>query len=101
MHFRGISSTDPMAEAGPTISGVSAYAAGDVVIYSGKEYVLDASGTWHLFGDEGSYALKDSVYTKSETYTRTEVESVVAGGVSAAKAYALELMSWQEMPALA
>ena len=103
MHFRGISSTDPMAEVGPTIGGIESYASGDVVIFSGKEYVYDGSA-WHLFGDEGSYALKDSVYTKSETYNRTEIENVASSAASAseerAKAYALGLMSWQEMPAL-
>lgn len=108
MHFRGISSTDPMAEAGPTISGVSSYASGDVVIYSGKEYVYDGSA-WHLFGDEGSYALKDSVYTKSEIDGKVEVinqaitdaegRATAAAGqaLTDAKAYADALMSWQDM----
>ena len=108
MHFRGISSTDPMAEAGPTISGVSSYASGDVVIYSGKEYVYDGSA-WHLFGDEGSYALKDSVYTKSEIDGKVEVinqaivdaegRATAAAGqaLTDAKAYVDALMSWTDM----
>ena len=111
MHFRGISSTDPMSETGPTIEVVENYVSGDVVIYSGKEYVYDGS-VWHLFGDEGSYALKDSVYTKTEidgkvatinqAITDAEGRATAAAGqaLTDAKAYALELMSWQEMPTL-
>ena len=32
--------------------------AGDIVLYSGKEYIWTAGGKWQLFGDEGSYAVK-------------------------------------------
>lgn len=78
MHFRGISSTDPMGEDGPTISGVESYATGDVVIYSGKEYVYDGSA-WHLFGDEGSYALRDEVYTKQQIIDGIQVKTISIG----------------------
>ena len=112
MHFRGISSTDPMAEAGPTIEGIESYASGDVVIFSGKEYVYDGSA-WHLFGDEGSYALKDSVYTKTEidgkvstinqaiTDAEGRATAAASQALTDAKAYVDAAMTWQEMPALA
>lgn len=112
MHFRGISSTDPMAEAGPTIEGIESYASGDVVIFSGKEYVYDGSA-WHLFGDEGSYALKDSVYTKTEidgkvatinqaiTDAEGRATAAASQALTDAKAYIDAAMTWQEMPELA
>ena len=112
MHFRGISSTDPMAEAGPTIEGIESYASGDVVIFSGKEYVYDGS-VWHLFGDEGSYALKDSVYTKTEIDGKVSTinqaiadaegraTAAASQALTDAKAYVDAAMTWQEMPELA
>ena len=61
MHFIGSSST-AVTDGGtetPTIDGYSGTAktAGNVVLYSGKEYIWTGSA-WQLFGDEGSYALK-------------------------------------------
>lgn len=124
MHFRGISSVDPMGENGPSIEGIESYASGDVVIFSGKEYVYDGSA-WHLFGDEGSYALKDSVYTKSEIDTKVSTietnytaaigtakqEAINAAAADAtskadkaladAKAYVDEALSWTAMEDLA
>ena len=106
MHFRGISSTDPMGEGGPTIVGVESYAAGDVVIYSGKEYVLDTNDEWHIFGDEGSYALKDSVYTKTEidntlatleTNHTAAIATAKGEAISEAKAYTDAALSWTDM----
>lgn len=126
MHFRGISSSDPMGEGGPVLDGAEnpVFANGDVVIYSGKEYVY-AEGEWHLFGDEGSYALKDSVYTKGEIdATLSTLESNHTAAIAAAKgeaistaasdattkantaeanakAYVDAALSWADMPALA
>lgn len=67
MHFIGTSSTaltDGGTEA-PTISGtvkpIAGLKAGDVVVYSGLEFLWDAdgaSGHWRKLGDEASYALK-------------------------------------------
>lgn len=66
MHYIGDSTTDPTLEAGPTVTGHSgAYAKGDVVTYNKKEFVYDGT-KWRELGDEGSYALKDSVYTKTD-----------------------------------
>ena len=61
MHFIGQSTTDPTLPAGPTIEGVTDYAAGDVVTYGTKEYVKDKTGAWVLLGDEGSYAVKGAI----------------------------------------
>ena len=61
MHFVGQSTTDPTLPAGPTIEGVTSYAAGDVVTFGTKEYVKDKTGTWVLLGDEGSYAVKGAI----------------------------------------
>lgn len=113
MHFRGVAKQDPTIEVnevqqGPAIEGIESYASGDVVIFSGKEYVYDGS-EWHLFGDEGSYALKDNVYNKSEIDGKVEVinqaiadaegRATAAAGqaLTDAKAYADTLMSWTEM----
>lgn len=61
MHFVGVSTTDPAAE-GATVAGHTKWAAGDVVLYGNKEYVLKASSNtaanWVELGDEGSHALK-------------------------------------------
>lgn len=66
MHYVGDSTTDPTLEAGPTVTGhFGAYAKGDVVTYNKKEFVYDGAA-WRELGDEGSYALKDSVYTKTD-----------------------------------
>ena len=61
MHFIG-TSTSSITDGGtqtPTIEGYTGEAktAGNVVLYSGKEFVWTGTA-WELFGDEGSYALK-------------------------------------------
>lgn len=62
MHFVGVSTTDPKGETGATVEGHTKWAAGDVVLYGDKEYVLKAStntaSNWVELGDEGSHALK-------------------------------------------
>lgn len=66
MHFKGSATTDP------TIDGfdTSSYSPGDVILWKSKEYILtvgdDGVKTFVELGDESSYALKDSVYTKDE-----------------------------------
>lgn len=56
MHFVGTSSTDPTSDPGATVTGVTSFKKGDVVLYGKKEFVYDGS-TWIELGDEGSYVL--------------------------------------------
>lgn len=92
MHFRGVSKTDPMGDSGASLEGIenANFTNGDVVLYDGKEYVYDGSA-WHMFGDEGSYALKNNVYNKSE------IDGFRAADLTEAKAYVDALMNWTEM----
>lgn len=65
MHFVGVSTTDPKGTTGATVSGHTKWAAGDVVIYGNKEFVLDKAenkaANWHELGDESIYAVKGSI----------------------------------------
>ena len=79
MHFIGQSTTDPTLPAGPTIEGVTDYAAGDVVTYGTKEYVKDKTGTWVLLGDEGSYAVKGAISNADIAADAAIAQSKVAG----------------------
>lgn len=61
MHFKGTTTT-AVTDGGsenPTVNGteITIKEAGDVVLYSNKEFVWNGS-SWELLGDEGSYALK-------------------------------------------
>lgn len=58
MHFEGVKEEVP--------TDVSGYEAGDVIIVGEKEYVF-SNGEFVELGDASNYALKDTVYTKSET----------------------------------
>lgn len=66
MHFIGESSvpivnnssTDPNIRAGD--GSLYVVQPGDVILYERKEFVWDGS-SWHLLGDEGSYAIKGSI----------------------------------------
>lgn len=79
MHFVGTSTTDP-AE-GATISGVEAFASGDVCLYGKKEYVFNGT-SWIELGDEGSYLTKTEA---SNTYiTATKAASDIATAKSEA-----------------
>lgn len=79
MHFIGQSITDPTGETGPTIEGVTSYAAGDVVTYGTKEYVKDKAGTWVLLGDEGSYAVKGAISNADIAADAAIAQSKIAG----------------------
>lgn len=79
MHFIGQSTTDPTLPAGPTIEGVTAYAAGDVVTFGTKEYVKDKAGTWVLLGDEGSYAVKGAISNTDIADDAAIAQSKIAG----------------------
>lgn len=65
MHFVGTSTTDPKGETGATVAGHTKWAAGDVVLYGSKEYVLsgttNTAANWKELGDETSYAIKGSI----------------------------------------
>lgn len=79
MHFVGQSTTDPTLPAGPTIEGVTSYAAGDVVTFGTKEYVKDKTGTWVLLGDEGSYAVKGAISNADIAADAGIAQSKIAG----------------------
>ena len=79
MHFVGQSTTDPTLPAGPTIEGVTSYAAGDVVTFGTKEYVKDKAGTWVLLGDEGSYAVKGAISNADIADDAAIAQSKIAG----------------------
>ena len=79
MHFIGQSTTDPTLPAGPTIEGVTSYAAGDVVTFGTKEYVKDKAGTWVLLGDEGSYAVKGAISNTDIAADAGIAQSKIAG----------------------
>ena len=57
MHFVGTSTTDPTSTGGPTVTGVTSFSQGDVVLYQKKDFVYDGT-KWVELGDEGSYVLK-------------------------------------------
>ena len=65
MHFVGISTTDPKTS-GATVSGVTTWKAGDIVLYNTKEYILtsniNSKDNWTELGDESSYALKNHTH---------------------------------------
>lgn len=79
MHFIGQSTTDPTLPDGPTIEGVTSYAAGDVVTFGTKEYVKDKAGTWVLLGDEGSYAVKGAISNTDIAADAGIAQSKIAG----------------------
>lgn len=78
MHFVGVSTTDPAAEAGATIEGKESFAAGDVCTYGKKEFVYDGS-KWVELGDEGSHL------TKTEAATIYATKESVSSDIGAAK----------------
>lgn len=64
MHFAGVSTTDPKTD-GATVAGHTKWAAGDVVLYGNKEFVLKAASNiaanWIELGDETIYAIKGEI----------------------------------------
>lgn len=76
MVFRGVSIKDPLGAEGAEIEGEEkpasvTFKAGDVVLYSTKEYVYNGTN-WIELGDEGSHALK--------TITITGTDGLTGGG---------------------
>lgn len=69
MYFRGIANAKPTS-ASVTLDGQTTAitcASGDVVFYSGIEYIFDGN-TWHEMGNEGSHALKSVTVKGDGTY---------------------------------
>lgn len=75
MHFIGTSTTDP-AE-GATVSGVEAFASGDVCLYGNKEYVFNGT-SWIELGDEGSYLTKTEASSTYITATKAAKDIATA-----------------------
>lgn len=65
MHFVGVSTTDPKGDKGATVTGHTKWAAGDVVLFGNKEFVLKAASNvadnWVELGDETRYAVKGEI----------------------------------------
>lgn len=76
LHLKGVSSTDPLGADGATISGVSSFVAGDVVLYTAEgittEYVF-TNGAWYKLGDESiaSKLLAELDYSASVAANQT------------------------------
>lgn len=73
MHFIGVSST-AVTDGGnenPTISGYSTKTAGDVILYGNQEFIYTKENKWELFGDEGSYKVKQTAIADSDATTVT------------------------------
>ena len=72
MHFLGSTST-AVSDGGsevPTIGGKTVTpAAGDIVLWGNQEYIYNSTGTWEVFGNEGSYAIKTQKIEAGEGLT--------------------------------
>ena len=96
MHFVGMTE-DTMtdgATTNPTISGVSSFAAGDVVIDATEtEFVFGTDSKWHKLGDAQSYALANNVVNSwqgtGDSYITVVPTSATKGAVSATFTHAL------------
>lgn len=90
MHFIGISTTDPNGESGPTVTGVTSFKAGDVVVFGYDEYVFDGT-KWLALGNESIYAKKtevtdDFTAVRQEMATqKTELQGEIDSDIAAAK----------------
>lgn len=94
MHFVGTSTTDPTGTGGPTVTGVTSFSKGDVVLYQKKEFVYDGTN-WVELGDEGSYVLKTTTINNkplSENITLSASDvGADAAGTAAGLVNALDL----------
>lgn len=84
MHFVGVSTTNPKdPETGATVAGHTKWAAGDVVIYGNKEFVLDKAenkaANWHELGDESIYAVKGSIVNADIANNAAIEQSKISG----------------------
>ena len=89
MHFVGVSTTDPKGTTGATVSGHTKWAAGDVVIFGNKEFVLDKAenkaANWHELGDESIYAVKGSI-VNADIAANAAIDQSKINGLSASLA---------------
>lgn len=88
MHFVGVSTTNPKdPETGATVAGHTKWAAGDVVLYGNKEYVLKATpntaDNWIELGDETIYAIKGEIVNADIKDTAAIDQSKISGLVDA------------------
>ena len=90
MHFIGVSTTDPNGEGGPTVTGVTSFKAGDVVVFGYDEYVFDGT-KWLALGNESIYAKKtevndDFAAVRREMETqKTELQGEIDSDIAAAR----------------
>ena len=80
MHFVGNSTSNPLGETGPTITGhTGAFKSGDVCTYNKKEFVYDGT-SWRELGDEGSYIVQGTKFTDTDIATNANIaQSKIAG----------------------
>ena len=89
MHFIGVSTTDPNGESGPTVTDVTSFKAGDVVLFGYDEYVYDGT-KWVTLGNESIYAKDSEVNTKIAAVrqeladAKTELQGEIDGDIAAA-----------------
>lgn len=83
MHFVGVSTTDPKGATGATVAGHTKWAAGDVVLYGNKEFVLKAgtntAANWIELGDETRYAVKGEIKNSDIADDAAIDQSKIAG----------------------
>lgn len=90
MHFIGVSTTDPLSENGPTVTGVTSFKAGDVVLFGYDEYVYDGT-KWVTLGNESIYAKDSEVNAKIAavrqelTKAKTDLQGEIDGDIAAAR----------------
>lgn len=90
MHFIGVSTTDPLSENGPTVTGVTSFKAGDVVLFGYDEYVYDGS-KWITLGNESIYAKDSEVNAKIAAVRKeladekTALQGEIDGDIAAAR----------------
>lgn len=90
MHFIGVSTTDPLSESGPTVTGVTSFKAGDVVLFGYDEYVHDGS-KWTTLGNESIYAKAAEVNTefgkvrKELADAKTELQGKINSDIATAR----------------
>ena len=88
MHFVGVSTTNPKdPETGATVAGHTKWAAGDVVLFNSKEFVLKAGNNiaenWIELGDETRYAVKGEIKDSDIANNAAINQSKISGLVEA------------------
>lgn len=84
MHFVGVSTTNPKdPETGATVAGHTKWAAGDVVLFNSKEFVLKAgtniAENWIELGDESIYAVKGFIVNADIAANAAIEQSKISG----------------------